>query len=334
MKTAIRYAARLFGAGVVSFLATHAHADPATAEALFRQGRQLMTEGKVAAACEKFQASQRLDPATGTLLNLADCDVKEGRTATGWAEFLAAARMARNQGDAGRAEEATRRAKELEPALSHVSIQVTLRVAALRVTRDDVAIEEASFSSDLPIDPGQHVISASAPGYKAWSKAIRVGPNADKQVVVIPALAKDASPPAVASSPASSSAAPSAADASVAPTPRSPMVGYVVGGAGLAAVGIGAFFGLRALSTYKDAEKDCPNHLRCSTTVTAKYDTAKTEANISNVTIGVGAVAIAAGIYLVVTGTSPSTPPKRARAMSFAPWIDPTSGGGMLRGHF
>src|SRR5260370_34234103 len=154
MKTAIRYAARLFGAGVVSFLATHAHADPATAEALFRQGRQLLTEAKVAAACEKFQGRQRLDPATGTLLNLADCDVKEGRTATGWAEFLAAARMARNQGDAGRAEEATRRAKELEPALSHVSIQVTLRVAALRVTRDDVAIEEASVSSDLPIDPG------------------------------------------------------------------------------------------------------------------------------------------------------------------------------------
>src|SRR3954468_3549725 len=76
-----------------------AYCDPATAEALFRQGRQLMSEGKTAEACEKFGASERMDPSSGTLLNLADCDAKSGKSASAWAEFLAAARMARNQGD-------------------------------------------------------------------------------------------------------------------------------------------------------------------------------------------------------------------------------------------
>jgi hypothetical protein len=323
-------------AACIALLSARAHADPATAEALFRQGRQLMAEGKIAAACEKFQASQRIDPSSGTLLNLADCDVKEGRSATAWAEFLSAARMARNQGDTGRAEEATRRARELEPALSHVTIKVTLRVPALRVTRDDVAVEEASLSSDLPIDPGQHVISASAPGYKSWSKTIRVGGSGDKQEVVIPALVKDASAPVTTLSASSSNAGSAAGSdaASAAPLPRSPMLGYVVGGAGLAAAGIGGFFGLRALSTYKEAERDCPSHAHCSATVTAKYDTATTEANISNVTIGVGVAAIAVGAYLVLTASSPPEPSRSAKAMSFSPWLGPAAGGGVLSGHF
>jgi len=290
-----------------------------------------MVEGKIAAACEKFQASQRLDPATGTLLNLADCDVKEGKTATAWAEFLSAARMARNQGDTGRTEEATRRAKELEPLLSHVVVKITLRVAALRVTRDDVPVEEASLSSELPIDPGQHVISASAPGYKAWSKTIRVASSGDKQEVVIPALVKDASPPVLSLSPSSAGAGAPEAPASA---PRSPMLGYVIGGAGLAAAGIGGFFGLRALSTYKEAERDCPSHAHCSSTITAKYETATTEANISNVTIGVGVVAVAAGAYLILTASSPPDSSKSARAMSFLPWLGPAAGGGALSGRF
>src|SRR5215471_19286696 len=59
----------------------------AIAEALFRHGRELLDAGKVSEACEKFAASQRADPALGTLLNLAACHEREGRTATAWSEF-------------------------------------------------------------------------------------------------------------------------------------------------------------------------------------------------------------------------------------------------------
>ena len=50
-------------------------ADPsAAAESLFREGRREAVAGHHAEACDKFRASERLDPSTGTLLNLGDCD--------------------------------------------------------------------------------------------------------------------------------------------------------------------------------------------------------------------------------------------------------------------
>ena len=51
------------------------------AEALFDEGKSLMIEGKLAVACEKLEQSQRIDPAVGTLLYLAECYEKSGRTA-------------------------------------------------------------------------------------------------------------------------------------------------------------------------------------------------------------------------------------------------------------
>src|SRR3954452_7512760 len=115
---AIRNVPRLawaLAAGLASMSPRGASADLAGAEALFRQGRQLLSDGKTVAACEKFAASQHMNSSSGTLLNLADCHAREGKTASAWAEFLTAARMANGQHDEARADEAARRAKQLEP---------------------------------------------------------------------------------------------------------------------------------------------------------------------------------------------------------------------------
>src|SRR6185436_13656654 len=68
----------------------------AQAEVLFRQGRTLLSAGKVAEACSAFEESQKLEPAVTTLLNLAGCREKLGQFATAWGLFLEAARQTRS----------------------------------------------------------------------------------------------------------------------------------------------------------------------------------------------------------------------------------------------
>jgi hypothetical protein len=51
----------------------------AKAEALFRNAKDADARGDLTMACAGFAESQRLDPAVGTLLNLADCEARSGR---------------------------------------------------------------------------------------------------------------------------------------------------------------------------------------------------------------------------------------------------------------
>src|SRR5260221_14649709 len=61
-----------------------ARAQQAAADALFDSARASMAKGDFAAACEQFRASDKLDPAVGTELNLADCEEKRGHLASAW----------------------------------------------------------------------------------------------------------------------------------------------------------------------------------------------------------------------------------------------------------
>jgi hypothetical protein len=94
-----------------------AQSSSAQAEALFRQGKQLMAQKKFADACEAFDGSQKLDPSIATALNQADCREQNGQLATAWGLFVEAERQTRSSADRSAAnlgKVANQRAAKLE----------------------------------------------------------------------------------------------------------------------------------------------------------------------------------------------------------------------------
>jgi len=321
-------------------------ADKVAAESLFDDGKKLMLQGQYAQACSKLEQSQRIDPGIGTLLYLAECFEKGGRTASAWATFREAASAARAAGQGERARTGQLRADRLEPGLSRLTVNVATEnndIAGLEISRGGAPVSRPLWNIPVPVDPGEHVIEARAPGYKAFSQAIRVGDQGAIAAVRVPPLESDGSAVAPAEPPAQTST-PSApvADGTVNTTVDTPLeaaaddgsgrrtLALVVGGVGVVGLGVGAFFGLRAMSKNSDAEDLCDGS-HCFAEAEDLTDQAKNAALISNIGFGVGAAALIGGAVLYFTAPKAETTTARWQVTPVAG----TRGGSLLlRGAF
>jgi hypothetical protein len=213
------------------------------ADALFNEAMALTEQGRHSEACPKLAESQALDPGIGTLYNLSDCNEHIGLTATAWSGFMEASALANAAGQADRAEEARRRAAALEPKLSKLQIVVppAAAVPGLEVRRDGAVVLRADWGKDTPVDPGKHVVSASAPGKPPWTKEVVVN-QPGKILIEVPAFASGSSAPPDADKPEPPSKG------------RSIVPALVLGGVALA--GVGAGVGLLVASSSKQSETD------------------------------------------------------------------------------
>ena len=162
--------------------------DQAGARALFTEGKRLMKAGKYAEACPKLEAAQKLYSSAGILLNLGDCYEKIGRTASAWTRFGEAVSVATRSNRSDDADEARRRQEALEPALVRLAVRVSAPVPGLAVTRDGVALDEAVWGTSLPVDPGDHLVRAEAPGYEPWTTSVSITKRGDTITVKVPKL--------------------------------------------------------------------------------------------------------------------------------------------------
>src|SRR5258706_5748201 len=178
--------------------------DKAAAEALFDQGRSAMQEGDFGKACGLLERSQHIDPGIGTLLYLAECYEKSGRTASAWATFREAADAADRTKESGRARTGRDRAARLEPLLSRLSIQVATeaqQIPGLSIERGARPVQAALWNVPVPVDPGDYSVTAAAPGYETWTQTINVPEKAAKVAIVVPPLKKGAEPDKSATAP-------------------------------------------------------------------------------------------------------------------------------------
>lgn len=262
-------------------------AAPAMAESLYQEGRNLLAAGRMAEACEKFAESHRLDPATGTLLNLASCNETLGKFATAWAQFRTAQVASRHASRADRAEFAGEHIARLEKLLSYVTVRVpTGAPAQIQISLDGVDLGQAAWNVRLPLDPGSHQIAVarSAADVRSYPFVIQIG---DPDVTV------DVSE-SVAPTPSSAGSPDPAAGGQVG---RRLWVPYAVLAASAAAIATGGFFGWRAYSKWDDYQTICASVEHCPPGKTDAGDQARTAARASDILMAVG---VAGGITAAV----------------------------------
>jgi hypothetical protein len=167
-----------------------AQTNAALAETLFQEGKRLMSEQKYAEACPKFQESQRLDPGTGTLLNWGLCLKEFGKPASAWVVFNQAVASARAENRAERVTLAQGEIEKLNAVMPRIAVSVPTDSDApgLVVTLDGETISAAARGVAAPVDPGDHVVKASAPQRKTWTTTVSVPAGARTHNVEVPKL--------------------------------------------------------------------------------------------------------------------------------------------------
>jgi hypothetical protein len=197
---------------------------------------------------------------------------------------------------------AVERAKALEDSLSKRKTEqakakkrredLEKRVAMLKVEiagAQSIEIDGRPFSApEMPLDPGRHklVVRSSKGVQIAEDVSLAEGEHRTFQTS-FPKEEVVAPPPRAVEPP---TAAPN----------RLGTVGWVLGGVGVATLGVGGYFGYRAMSANDDLAAKCPN-VRCAPEYQGLQDDRNFNATLSTVLVAGGVALVATGIVLIVT---------------------------------
>lgn len=317
---------------VIPSPAAHAQApsaaDAAAADALYDEADRLMGQGKYAEACPKFAESYRIDPATGALLALAACYEKGGKLASAWTTYRQVVARALREKDTERAEASRARVAELEPRLPRMAVRISPEVgliAGLEVLRDGTRIDVDTASTAVPVDAGEHTVTARAPHRIATTKSVAAVEGKTVEVVI----------DALMQGP----------DGSAAPTTRPPdegdggglstlqVVGIGTASVGVVGLALGSVFGITALGTASDLDDhgydaDAGTCTKAADECPGLYDDASSQGTLSTIFFVSGAVLAGAGAVMIIVGGNGDGGAASDAGLVLAPAL----GGAVLKG--
>jgi hypothetical protein len=270
---------------------------------LFTQGRDLVKAGDFQKACPLFAESHRLDPKVGTLLNLAECEQRQGELAAALRAWQQAINLAEATNDR-RGEVARARHDELSPRVPRLTVRLQSGAPAeTAVFREKVQLGHASIGRAFPVDPGRHVITVTAPGRRSHrivvslregeQMVVTVGPGPREQHVAAPL---DHVPTPV-----------QGGRSGTATSERA--LAYVAGGVGAAGVLVATITGLMLLDKRSTVDEHCDSDNRCDGKGLAAADDGQLLTPINTAAWLVGLAGVGTGAYLYFTTTPPEPSP-------------------------
>jgi hypothetical protein len=175
----------------------------------------------------------------------------------------------------------------------------------------------------MPVDPGEHVVRATAPGYLPWEQRVRA---------VAPSAAAPAPPPAEVRVPGLT------VDPAATPAPRKHWTVQRIVGASLVGVGVGGSatalgLALAAKSRYDSAVRDlCESPTACTEDGVREQTSAIRMADQATVVLIASGAAAAIGVVLYLTSPSPRA--SAPRSLQVTPLAAPGFAGAVFGGRF
>lgn len=316
------------------------------AEALFEEGKKAMAQGDYDTACGQFAESDRLEAATGTKMNQANCEEKRGRVATAWALYKSV--LGSMDSEDQRYGFVKGKVEKLEPRVPKLTLVPTGGAAP-----SDLVVEVAgqkftstSFNVPLPVDPGSHTVIVSASGFQPQKAQLELTEGEERDfrfAVAAPAA------PAAAAAPA-----PTRAQTTTAPAPPGNQdatkdtgaksgsgglitAGFVVSGVGVLGLAAGGVLGTLVIMHKQTANENCWEPTEeypeggCYPEGAEANRKGKQLAPFTTVALVGGGLALVGGIVMIVAGLpdSKDSAEREARGVSMAN-LEPMPGGAKL----
>jgi hypothetical protein len=295
---------------------TPSAADKETARALLLDGRAKLAAHDYDGALRSFKAAHAIMHVPTTGLDYANGLAAKGRLVEARVLAIEVSRMPPQPGEPEAFADARMNAAGLAERLAARIPAVVVTVKGLppgvepKVTLDGAPLPAATLGLPRKLDPGAHVLAASAAGFAPAEQRVEIGETA--KVTVELTL--------------------SAAAVQSVPTPpkqgsRVPGWAWVSGGVGLAALGASVAFVIDYASVRGTIARDCPNDLCDPQKYAADHlpDQLGRWNRDLGLFIGLGVLGAGAVTAAVVGVARPRRDPPRVTA--FSPWVAGCDGG-------
>lgn len=258
----------------------------ASARKLGEDALRLYGEKKFAEAYEMFRSADELFHANTLVLFMGHCRREVGRLLEARDIYLKIVNESVPKGSVEQFKKAQATAQdELSKLKARIpTLRVTLRGSAAdkaKLRLDGAPTEASELSSGKEIDPGEHKITAEAPGAVDAERTVTVDEGRETAVEI--ELAAD---PKVA--------------APVKKKKGSIVPGAVALGVGAAAAGAGAVTGFMAMSKIDDIKSRCRPDGHCLVSDQANADSAQLLKTISTIGFAAGGALLATGAVLLI----------------------------------
>jgi hypothetical protein len=310
-------------------------AERAGARAAATEGEAAFNAGRWAESLDLFQRAEAIIHSPVHLLFIAQAQIELGKLV----EAREALIKIMNEPVEATASPALRHAQQeaepilaaLEPRIPHLTVKVEGGEGqSVVVEMDGVAVPPTLIGLPRPVNPGEHQVTATAPGLASAPTAVTLGEGERESIVLKlePALA-GAEGGAVAGEAETSGTEPAGPGQGMNPL----MVGGIVGlGVGVVGLGVGTFFMVKASGTQSDsdaffdrcANPTCEPDDPLAAEVIRLDDRAASQRGIGIAGLVIGGVGVAAGTSLLILSAMRKD---SGQAPQFLPYVGVGSAG-------